>query len=193
MQTPRLVQTHLVGAGRLDSVAGPRRVGEKPKSIEVRAGQRLGVDDRGAAVRAEAQGEAPVAHRVLVEAVDHGPLVQREAPQMRAAAGGRCQEVAHEGDGRRPGVEVCRDVETDPICGHLRESPRGPLGARGPLEEDADARVPSAQCRGLERVVGEEEVLASVSLPASATLAMVGRQGIDAAVVGRLARTPLRF
>ena len=193
MDTPRLVESHLVIARRLHRVAGPRRIGEEPKGVEVGAGQGLRLDDRVAALGAETQGEPAVTHRVLVEPVDHGPLVQRETPEVRGAVGGRCQEGAHEGDRRESCIEVCRDVQSHPISSDPRKPPRPPLGGGGILEVDADAGVPTAQGSRLEGVIGEEEILSRVTGPRGAAGAVTRGESVDAGMVGGLALTPLRF
>ena len=104
----------------------------------------------------------PQRHRVarlaVLGAVEHGPLVQPEAAELRRAAGRRRQQAGDPADGDPALGQERVDVDRDPARRLRVERPAQPARAALPGEHRADAGVPAAQpVRGLG-VVGEEEV-----------------------------------
>ena len=163
VQARRLLERRPVVAPRLQHVERPRRLGEEPERVEVRAGDpvaprrpRRSRTPRGAAARTRAARRRSRAGR---------PSPTRACPKQ-PKCGGRAAVAAS---------SAWIDCEQRPLrrtWSRVTPTPAGPPSAY-PLsaaqllaagERDAVARGASAAARpGAERVVGEEEVLDRVA------------------------------
>ena len=126
VQAAGLLEVDLGGAGRAHPVEPHRGGGEEPVGVEVRAPDRMRLDDGVGAVRTQPQRQRVP---VLALPVDHRPLVQAEAAgerrpgtRSRPAAGarsGRCRR-GRRGTPRRPGAPRRRRrwrTSARPACG----------------------------------------------------------------------------
>ncbi len=145
-----------VGCSRLQPDGGRR---EEPEGVEVRAPDRVRLDDGVRALPARA-GAGPGAGCSSV-AVDHRPLVQAEAAGERRARRGRGEQPAHEADGvarGRPGrpATSSRTVPSASVA-YQRQAACGAAGGDGAAPTPGPGASGAAGPAGL-RVVREEEV-----------------------------------
>ena len=158
----------------------------------------------------QAQLQVVVADVVLHGLVRHRPLVHAEATELPLLRGRIAQDLVGEGEGGGAALQEVGDVHGDG-GGRLRLGARllggatgsqqlllgcgsveAPGGAFGGIQQnDTGAGVPALELAGLERVVGEEEILHRVHFVAGATLRK--RVGVAAGthLVGGRGGTPL--
>ena len=203
MQAPRLLHGALGLARGLQLVALHGLRLEEAERVEVRAPDPVPFNHGIGAARAQAQRRVLVAHSVLVRAVGHGPLVQPEAVERAGLPGRVRQDLACELHRRltlgQESVRIHDDAARGLPYSHGGGQLRGGGGAvelpvrtlRGVEQDDPGARVPAGELRGGERVVGEEEVLHGVLLPAGTALQERLRPAGDPVLVGPFPPGPL--
>jgi 2-keto-4-pentenoate hydratase/2-oxohepta-3-ene-1,7-dioic acid hydratase in catechol pathway len=99
-----------------------------------------------------------MASRRLFDSVDHRPLVQSKAAEIRRAGRGRPQQSANRGDQWEP---VCNELFGHPMSA-VEDAVSGVLGVLpcgGATQCHASARMPAAQLRRPVGVVSEEKVV----------------------------------
>jgi hypothetical protein len=180
VQATRLLAPDLVGARELHAVARDGVGGEEAERIEVRAAQRVCLDDGVGAVASQAQGERVPTSGVVL-AIDHRPLVQPEAAGVRGAVRRRGEQRAHV-PRRVVAVRAERlDVEADGavVVGRVPAPRRVLSWAVGrAAQRDARARVPASKEGRLGLVVVVEEVVDRMALASGLAGAVRGRQGV---------------
>ena len=192
VQAARLLERRPVVAAGPQRVQRPRVVGEEPERVEVRAGHPVPLDHLVGAAGTQPQRPRGVPDVGLVEPVDHRPLVQAEAAELRRAGGGGREQRVQRGEQRALSRDVLprhRGVAAGPLDVPLEAGVRRPAA----LEHDAVPGVPPAQRRGTLGVVGEQEVLDRVRHPGLAALEVRPHPRLDPCLVGGAALPPRRL
>lgn len=192
MQTRGVVELDLPLTGGLQGIARSGRRREEAEGVQVRAHQLLPLDDGICLALREPQRKILVALLARAEPVDHRPLVQPEAAELRPAAAecGRREQPRHERQGvgalapvpldirpprdhpvpggrSRGNVPVPGAVPCGVEVGDYRSSVRIEVGRR--VVGDLPPRMPAAQLRGGEGIVGEVDAYIIVTRGASPT------------------------
>jgi hypothetical protein len=176
---------------RLQAVERAGGGGEEAERVKMRAAHRLGLNDARQLVGREAQRPGVVPHLVRRLAVNHRPLVQAEAGELRRALRRQAQQVRDPRHAftttRLERGDVQRHALRDLVVFRPAEKIAGGLA----LQHDVRARMPAAQPRRTETVVFEQEILDRVLLAAGGAC-LVGRgPGGHALFVGAAACVPV--
>ena len=149
VQTPRLLQGGL-GLARRSAGSASVRAGCRSGTRRSGAADLVRLDDLVGAGGAEPQRPARVADLVLLEPVDHRPLVKPEAAELCRTSGRGSHEGGDELDCLAAGLDEAGSIDDhvlpiDAVVAPLRAGEPG-----GPLEHHARTRVPAPQLRGLQ-------------------------------------------
>ena len=182
VKATRLLHRWLVLARRRQPVEGLGGRREEAVGVEVAASNLVGLNDRIGRLVPDTQRQPRVPELIWGESVDHRPLVQPKAPELRGVLERRREQLLNVIDGLRALREEGGDI-------HDRGARRvgGVVAPRSTIhrigERDPRPRMPLAQLRGLKRVVGEQEVLDRVLLPTMPALTVGGGEGVRALLV----------
>jgi hypothetical protein len=126
-----------------------------------------GLDDSVGLTLAQSQGSLVA---VFPLAIDHGPLVESEAPEVRRTLCRRRQQRHNKTDAALVGLGERHRVDGYIVIHHRIPFPPGTLEPGRILQHDPGPRVPAAQQARTERVVGEEKVIDGMRLRGTGTL-----------------------